>query len=109
MSGPNTPTRSKAKKRLTKPHVASAKRVCAKILFLTIPSLVGFALFCEVIFRTIIPATDNPPKHCFDQEWRLLKFEPDQTATYRIGFPNEIKARYRINSDGWNSPIDYSR
>lgn len=78
-------------------------------MLITVPTVIVVLLFCEVMFRTILPATDPHPAHDFDENYKLIKFEPYQRGTKRVGFPPEIEASFNINSDGWNAPFDYQK
>lgn len=86
----------------------SIKQTLFNILVVSLPSFIAFLLFCElVIFRFMIPVAQHPNLH-FDKEWSLIKHEPNQSGTYRKGLTSEVKGKYRINSDGWNSVHEYS-
>jgi hypothetical protein len=67
---------------------------------------VGLAL--EVVFRTVIPASEFPLVK-FDPEHRILLFENRVATegTFTLGKRAEIRGRWRINNYGWNSPVDY--
>jgi len=83
-----------------------------KILFITIPSVLIFILFCEfTLFRFILPASDYPTCRMLmssDDIYRYDNNAPYHEGVYRLGFPPEINAHYKINSDGWNANREYS-
>lgn len=77
------------------------------VLVLTVPSIIAALLLLELSFRFVIPAT-RLPVGCFDHENSIYKACPDQdqgTATF--GKFAEQRGRWRINNEGWNSPVDY--
>lgn len=67
-------------------------------------SVVVFLLFCElVLFRFVLPASDVP-RNGFVNE--VVRYQPGQSGVWRVR--DEIAAPYRINAQGWNSPLpDY--
>ena len=77
------------------------------IAFITIPTLVLVAVILEVLFRTIIPAS-QVPQACFDGVWNIYKFCPGQgSGVSTKGKLAHSASTWRINNAGWNSPIDY--
>lgn len=88
----------------------SFARILRLLLFLTLPScgLVCGAL--EVFFRAVIPASDRPYAQ-YDARWKLLRYDPQHhtSGRYTAGKLAQVRSRWRINSDGWNSEIDYER
>jgi lysophospholipase L1-like esterase len=86
----------------------SIKQTLFNIFVVSLPSLIVFFLLFElVIFRFIMPVSQRANR-VFDVEWSIMKLEPNQSGTYRKGLMSEVKGKYRINSDGWNSVRDYS-
>ncbi|MBN1942349.1 MAG: SGNH/GDSL hydrolase family protein [Phycisphaerae bacterium] len=84
------------------------KQILKKILLLTVPSLLFCLILLEIVFRFVIPA-DNPPAWYFDEAEKLLRYDPAAGEGLKTaGRFAEIRARWRINNMGWNSPIDYS-
>jgi hypothetical protein len=84
-------------------------KLIKNVALVTLPALVILFVVLEVFFRFVIPATDRP-RACFDVDQRIFKYCPDAgegLATF--GKYARQRAHWRINSDGWNSPIDYSR
>ncbi|CAN7386673.1 SGNH/GDSL hydrolase family protein [Bosea sp. LjRoot237] len=67
-------------------------------------SVVVFLLFCElVLFRFVLPASDVP-RNAFVNE--VVRYQPGQSGIWRVR--DEIAAPFRINVQGWNSPLpDY--
>lgn len=66
---------------------------------LTLFSLFLLFIVCEcIVFRFILIAADMPQLDYYND---VVKYKPNQKGTYRV--KNEIKAIYKINSNGWNS------
>ena len=75
------------------------------IFLVTIPTLFVFAIFLEVVARFILPTSDFP-----DVSFHPVygnQFVPDQSGTFIRGENQQIKGKFRINKQGWNSPYDY--
>ncbi len=71
-------------------------------LLLVLVSIVFTMLLLEfIVFRYILPAGDYPALQFANS---IIKYIPNQTGTYRV--KNEIRSRFRINSNGWNSRHD---
>jgi len=75
------------------------------IFLLTIPVLIIMMLCLEFSARVLLPTSDVPDV-LFDQELGN-HFRPNQRGTFVAGPSSEIRAEYRINDQGWNSPYDY--
>lgn len=73
-------------------------------LAVSIGSVVVFLLFCElVLFRFVLPASDVP-RNAFVND--VVRYQPGQSGVWRVR--DEIAAPYKINAQGWNSPLpDY--
>ena len=84
------------------------KNFLKNIFLITIPTIVVFLLISELFFRTIIPAANNPFGY-FDEDNLIYKLCPNKDGLYTMGKFAQQKAKWRINNDGWNSPIDYKR
>jgi len=83
----------------------SVRRGLLKLVLVSLPTLVVAALLFELAARTVLPASDVPDTRF---EARLGNhFVGDQAGTYVKGATSEIRARFRINGDGWNSPYEY--
>jgi hypothetical protein len=74
-------------------------------LAVSLGSVVVFLLFCElVLFRFVLPASDVP-RNAFVNE--VVRYQPGQSGVWRVR--DEIAAPFKINAQGWNSPLpDYS-
>ncbi len=73
----------------------------------TIPALLVFVLLLELTARFILPTSDFP-----DIVFHAVygnQFAPNQSGTYISGEDQQIKGRFRINAQGWNSPYDYEQ
>ena len=74
---------------------------------ITIPTLVLVVAILEAIFWTIVPAS-RPPQACFDRASNIYKFCPGQgSGVATRGKLARSASTWRINNEGWNSPIDY--
>lgn len=73
-------------------------------LAVSLGSVVAFLLVCElVLFRFVLPGSDVP-RNAFVNE--VVRYQPGQSGVWRVR--DEIAAPYRINAQGWNSPLpDY--
>ncbi len=82
------------------------KKSIINIMILTVPFLIVLIIILEIFARILLPVSDIPDA-LFDEVLgnHLL---PDQEGVFIKGRNSEIKAAYRINSDGWNSPHDYN-
>jgi len=77
-----------------------------KIILLTVPTFILFFLLLEILFNFIIPASELPDVF-FDDKYKLIKFNKNQSGYYSIGkFPKE-KFRWKINNEGWNNEKNY--
>lgn len=66
---------------------------------LVVASLIFTFLFLElIIFRIILIAPDIPRLYFVDG---IIKYSPNQKGIYRV--KNEIKSKFSINTNGWNS------
>jgi hypothetical protein len=80
-------------------------RVAFKILILTVPTVIILVLLLEVAVRILLPVSDVPDTQ-FDPQLGN-HYVPGQTGEFIKAHGEEIRARYRINSSGWNSTRDY--
>ena len=76
------------------------------LLVVTLPTLILLGILLELAARTVLPTSDVPDV-LFDPDLGN-HFRPNQRGTYIAGLSAEIRARYRINNKGWNSPYDYA-
>jgi hypothetical protein len=78
------------------------------ILLVTLPACLFLFAALEIIFRIFIPASQIP-NVMFDNEYRILKYDktavPEGYASF--GKKGEYRFKWRINNEGWNSPVDY--
>lgn len=76
-------------------------------IILTLPVLLILFLLLEVFFRVVIPA-NNKPWGYFDEEEKLFRHDNSVSeGVYTVGRFARIRANWRINNFGWNSPVDY--
>ena len=76
-----------------------------KFLSHTVTSFLLMLILAEVLLRALGFAGSALPKTYIDGEFRL---KPNTTGTWIKGTSAEIKSRYQINNQGFNSIIDYS-
>lgn len=74
--------------------------------------LFGFVIvivFLEIVFRTIIPASEVP-FYTYDRENYIRKFNKKNGAegVRTLGVFAQTRGKWRINNHGWNSNIDYT-
>lgn len=87
----------------------SLSEACGSLLRVTLPTLAVCALVLELVFRFLVPASD-PPMGWFAEEGAMYRFATDrETGLVTTGPFARQRARWRINNEGWNSPVDYSR
>jgi hypothetical protein len=79
-----------------------------KLLLLTGPSLLATALVLELVFRTLIPASDEPFAY-YDAAEELLRYDATRhrDGTYTVGALAQQRSLWHVNNCGWNSDIDY--
>jgi hypothetical protein len=79
-----------------------------KLLLLSLPSLFATALALEVVFRTLIPACDEPYAF-YDATDEILRYDSTRhrDGTYTVGALARQRSRWHVNGQGWNSDIDY--
>lgn len=85
------------------------KEALKNLAMVSLPSLVLLLLLLEVVFRTAIPAASRPQAF-FDAATSIWKLDRSVQAEglATVGKFAEQRARWRINNEGWNSPIDYA-
>lgn len=82
--------------------------VVRKLLLITLPSLLVCFLFAELVFRFVIPAAELPNAE-FERGLMRFDLEGSRGGLFTVGPFAEGRGRWRVNNDGWNSAIDYSR
>ena len=83
-------------------------RSVAKVLALGLSSVLATGLVLEVVFRTAIPASDEPYAF-FDATDELLRYDATQhrDGTYTVGALARSPSHWHVNNCGWNSAVDY--
>ena len=76
-----------------------------KFLFHFIKSILLFLILAELLVRILGFAGHTVPNTYIDGEYRL---KPNATGIWTKGTSAEIKSRYNINNQGFNSNINYS-
>lgn len=84
------------------------KKTFKNILFVTLPMLLVLFLLLEIASRVFFPGSEVP-KEMYDEENHLVKYKRDYgtTGVWTTGKFSQQTGRWRINNDGWNSPINY--
>ena len=82
--------------------------VIRKLLVITLPTLLGCFVIAELVFRFLIPAAEMP-RAILDRGVMRFDIRGPRSGLFTVGPLNEGRGRWRINNDGWNSAIDYSR
>lgn len=84
------------------------KKIIINLLSVTLPSSFILFVILELCFRFVIPAAEKPIAY-FDEQNAILRSDENRRTegTYTIGKFAQIKANWRTNNYGWNSPIDY--
>ncbi len=79
------------------------------IFLISLPAVFILLLLLELFFRVVIPATD-PPMGFFNEEERMYYFSNQrEEGQITIGRFAQIKARWHINNEHWNYPIDFAQ
>jgi hypothetical protein len=79
-----------------------------KLLLLTVPSVLLTALALELVFRTVIPASDEPFAY-FDAADAILRYDATQhrDGVQTVGYLAQQRGHWHVNNCGWASEIDY--
>lgn len=88
--------------------MATLKKILKNILFVTLPMMIIFFILLEIISRIFFPGSEAP--NCiFDQGDHIVKFDRKYgtRGLWTKGNLSQQRGEWRINNDGWNSPIDY--
>jgi hypothetical protein len=82
--------------------------VLRKLLLLTLPTLLVCFVLAELVFRFIVPAAELPNAI---HDRGLMKFDTrgPRSGMFTVGPFAEPGGRWRINDEGWNSAVEYSR
>jgi hypothetical protein len=88
-------------------RMTTMRKTLTNILFVMFPTIIITLAFLELFFRFVIPATD-PPMGYFDEENKMYCMSNRrERGVITIGKFAQIRARWRINNEHWNYPIDY--
>ncbi|HEY6505090.1 MAG TPA: hypothetical protein VIZ28_14025 [Chitinophagaceae bacterium] len=84
------------------------KKTLKNILFVTIPMLIVLFILLEIISRFFFPGSESP-KTIYDETNHIVKFSRayGTRGLWTKGNFAQQRGRWRINNEGWNSPIDY--
>ena len=85
------------------------KKILKNLVFITLPTLLVIFLLLEVISRFFFPGREAS-NAIYDTTNHIVKFDRKYgtRGLWTIGPFAQQRGRWRINNDGWNSPIDYS-
>ena len=97
------------------PFMKKLKKILKNILFVTVPMLLIFFILLEIISRFFFPGC-KLPNNIYAEEtinnvkYDIVKFNRDYgtTGLWTAGKFSQLRGRWHINNDGWNSPVDYS-
>ena len=84
------------------------KKTLKNIVTVTIPMLIIFFILLEIICRFFFPGSEVP-KTIWDDTDHLVKYNRDYgtRGLWTKGNLAQQRGKWRVNNDGWNSPIDY--
>jgi hypothetical protein len=84
--------------------------ILQNLLLATLPSLLVLALLLELALRTVVPAAELPTAY-FDANHRILRYDTEgpREGLFTRGPLAQLRARWRINDQGWSSAVDYTR
>ncbi|MDP4262081.1 MAG: SGNH/GDSL hydrolase family protein [Bacteroidota bacterium] len=84
------------------------KKILKNFFFVTIPVLLVIFILLEIISRIFFPGKEAP-KSIYDEETHIVKYNRDYgtRGLWTAGKFAQQRARWRINNEGWNSPIDF--
>lgn len=87
---------------------AAWRRVLTNVVLVSVPTVLLFFGFGEVVFRSTIPASEQPFWR-FNPRSGVLKFDTARSrkGTFTRGELAQIQGKWRINDAGWNSPVEY--
>jgi len=77
---------------------------------ITIPVILLIAILFEILFRTVLPASDQPFYYLTKEgKYIIGKYNGTNgnTGQYVAGGKGDLKAIWHINQQGWNSPVNY--
>lgn len=79
------------------------------ILLVTLPTLLILFLLLEISSRLFFPGALYPIRE-YDKENLITKSNSEirESGLWTAGYLSQAKAKWRINNEGWNSPIDYN-
>ena len=83
-------------------------KILKNLLLLTLPGLLFLIIVLELVFRFIIPASQQA-FYSYDPDDQIvhLDMEGPREGMAAWGRLGEHRARWRVNNYGWNSAVDY--
>lgn len=84
------------------------KKTLKNILFVTLPMMIIFFILLEIVSRIFFPGSDRA-NTIYDEQNQLVKYDRKYgtRGLWTTGNLAQQRGKWRINNDGWNSPIDY--
>ncbi|MCP4123514.1 MAG: SGNH/GDSL hydrolase family protein [Bacteroidetes bacterium] len=80
------------------------------IIKITIPVILLIAILFEILFRTVLTASEHPFFYLAKEgKYIVGKYNGynGYTGQYVAGVKGDLKALWHINQQGWNSPVNY--
>lgn len=87
--------------------MSKSNETLRSLVLITLPMILIMLVILEVFFRTVIPASNRISDHYYEQFDMFASGQNPPTGVTTIGRFASIRAQWRINNYGWNSPIDY--
>ena len=89
------------------------KKILKNLLFVTLPMLIIFFILLEIISRIFFPGSEAPNcvyVHDAQTDMDIVKFDRKYgtRGLWTKGNLAQQRGKWRINNEGWNSPIDYT-
>lgn len=84
------------------------KKLMRNLFFVTIPMLLILFIILEILSRIFFPGSERPDVF-YDEANGIVKYgrENGTRGLFTIGKFAQQRGRWRVNNDGWNSPVDY--
>jgi hypothetical protein len=78
------------------------------LLLVTFPSVIVIFIILEIASRLFFPGNMAASSY-YDNKDKMVKYNHDdgETGLWTKGNLSQLRANWRINNEGWNSPVDY--
>lgn len=89
---------------------ATVRSLCKSLILLSLPSLILTFVVLEVVFRLLIPASEEPYAY-YDSRYHIMRFDTDgpRNGLKTAGFLAQQKNRWMLNEQGWVSSVSYEK